>query len=149
MRIEPEQVKAVCQKIRDWGYDIEQIQEDLVAEFDVHEQKLDDPRQNRMPGFRRSDPGTSKKGAFDAYPRSGSQRWKALMAVRSTYPRGATYEEVVKATGINGVWKRLSELKQGGWITARGQRRVSTGSEADIYYLTVKGSDALEKRGLK
>lgn len=51
---------------------------------------------------------------------------------------GVTYEDVVNLTKNKGAWKRLSELKQGGWIVAVGTREVSTGSQASIYFPTLK-----------
>jgi len=95
--------------------------------------------ENQLPGFRGTDPDTSRKGAFDAYPRTGSDRLCALDVVWvCREDGGATYEDVVQATGNKGAWKRLSELKQGGWIIAEGARKVSSGSQASIYYPTMK-----------
>lgn len=139
MKIPREHVEAIYYKLDEWGNRIDDDLEDLVAEFDTREG--DDPGRNRLPGFRGGDPSTSRKAALDAYPRSGSNRFAALRAVWSLRQHGATYEDVGGVTGINGVWKRLSELKQGGWIESRGTRKVSTGSEADIYYPTQKTKD--------
>jgi hypothetical protein len=142
MRIEQDQVDAVWQMLRDWGCLTEEGADyrtlhDLRDEFDV---ELEDPSKNGPGGFRHSDPNTSRKAAFDVLPRTGSQRLRALQAVAVASPGGYTYEEVEQATGISGVWKRLSELKQGGWIRVIGQRKIeSTGSEGDIYALTEKG----------
>jgi hypothetical protein len=143
MRVEPDQVRAVLKLLRDWGVKINpNIDDDVVAEFDV---KREDPGQERLGGFRRSDPDTSKKAAFDVVPRAGSQRRKALEALLDH--DGLTYAGVEAITGINGVWKRLSELKQGGWIEVRGTRRIlETGSEGDVYYPTVKAISWRKKR---
>jgi hypothetical protein len=98
-----------------------------------------DPSRNHLPGFRSTDPDTSRQGAFDAYPRTGTQRSRALDVVWDNHLiGGATYEDVERKTGIRGVWKRLSELKQGGWVRTQGTRKVSTGSQADVYYPTMK-----------
>lgn len=95
------------------------------------------PARNRRGGSRNSDPDTSKRGGVDVYPRSGSQRWMALMAIAVAGDRGATYGDVEDATKIRGVWKRISELKQGGWIETSGTRVIEeTGSEGDVYILT-------------
>ena len=142
MRIEPEQVEAVWATLRGWRClnttgDDERTLADLKDEFDV---ELPDPQQNSPGGARSSDPSTSHKAALDALPRTGSQRFRALQAIAAASPAGYTYEEVQQATGIEGVWKRLSELKQGGWIRVIGQRKIqSTGSDGDIYALTEKG----------
>lgn len=105
------------------------------------------PDRNAVGGARGGDPDTSKKAAFDIYPRSGSYRHRALLAVARAGARGATYDEVADATGIEGVWKRLSELKQGGWLTTSGHRKVgSTGSDADVYVLTPKAESWLLRK---
>lgn len=106
--------------------------------------KLERPDQDSLGGFRKGDPGTSAKGAVDAYPRSGSQRWKALLGVASRGSEGATYEVVAMITGVQGIWKRLSELKDGGWIEVIGQEEVSTGSDADKYRITERGRRFIE-----
>jgi hypothetical protein len=99
---------------------------------------MSDPGQNLLPGWHRDDPDTSKLGAFDAYPRSGTHRLLALDVVWGHRFDGVTYEDVERITGVRGIWKRLSELKQGGWIIPKGTRKVSTKSQADIYYPTMK-----------
>jgi hypothetical protein len=136
MRIEPEQVKALVAKLDDWGVSVSgTMEQDLVDEFDV---KRERPDENKRGGFRRTDPKTSKKAAFEATPRTGSQRRAALEAILARQPHGSTYEDVVRDTGNKGAWKRISELKQGGWIHPMGVRKVSTGSLADVYYPTYK-----------
>lgn len=137
MRVEPEHVEAVWQKLYDWGCltDVGRMAltlEDLKQEFDI---VLPDPQKNELPGFRKGDPDTSRRGALDAFPRTGTQRAAALMAI--AHSRGLTYYEVQQATGISGIWKRISELKEGGWIEVIGQRFIpETGSEADVYRIT-------------
>lgn len=98
-------------------------------------------------GFRGSDPDTSRKGALDVYPRSASYRHQALIAIAKSGDRGMTYEEVEEKTGINSVWKRLSELRDGGWIYEAGERVVkSTGSQATIWKMTQKAERHIETK---
>jgi len=134
VRIEPGQVEAVCALLRQWGVEISDKDiENAVGEFDTGS---GDPAKNHLPGFRRTDPTTSRKAALDVYPRTGNQRGRALVAIIKS-PSGATYAEVQAETSVNGIWKRISELKQNGWIEARGRRVVpETGSEADVYFPT-------------
>lgn len=88
---------------------------------------------------RADDPSTSQRAALDALPRVGSQRRAAYEAIRAAGDRGMTYDEVEEATGISGVWKRISELKQGGWVTVAGERLIpATGSHGDVYVATSK-----------
>jgi hypothetical protein len=99
------------------------------------------------PQARSSDPATSHQAALDAWPRAKSQRSKALAAIIFARTIGMTYAEVEIATGINGVWKRLSELKQGGWIKTTGHTRLvpATGSQADVYVATNKATARFSK----
>lgn len=93
---------------------------------------------NQLPGFRGSDPKTSRQAAIDKYPTSGSDRAKALDVIWENRENGTTADDVEKATGINGIWKRVSELKKHGFIYAEGTRKVSSGSQASVYYPTLK-----------
>lgn len=98
-------------------------------------------------GFRGSDPDTSRKGAIDAYPRTASQRWKALIEIAKSGDQGLTYAEVELKTDVNDVWKRLSELKQAGWIEESGERVVKgTGSLATIWKITPKAERYIEQK---
>lgn len=95
-------------------------------------------------GFRADDPDTSRQGAFDAMPRTGTQRLHALHAVARAGSGGMTWAEVEIASRVNNAWKRLSELKQGGWIEVVGERVVQhTGSMASVYVLAPKARIAL------
>lgn len=110
-------------------------------EFDYWPDEADDDRSAPSPGFRRTDPDTSRQAALDAYPRASTHRRYALNAIIRSGATGMTYYDVEKDTGINGVWKRLSELKQGGFIKHDGDRvRVvpKTGSNAEVYVATKK-----------
>jgi hypothetical protein len=138
MRIEKKQIEAVVKTLRKWGHEISDDDwMNLEAEFDTIIK--DRPDTNALPGYRGSDPSTSRRGAFDAYPRSGSKRAKVLAAIIRSGDHGATYDDVLQMTNIEGCWKRISELKQGGWVDVVGQRKVSwTGSDADVYRATTK-----------
>jgi hypothetical protein len=109
-------------------------------EFDYWPEEAEE---DRAPGYRGSDPETSRQGAFDAWPRVGTQRSDALNAIIRAGRRGLCYAEVEQQTGINGVWKRISELKQGHWIVPCGLTRdvPETGSRAEVYIATTKAID--------
>lgn len=93
-----------------------------------------------MPGFRKSDPSTSQKAALEALPRAKSQRRKVLSVIVESGDQGATYADVEENTGINGCWKRISELRQGGWVSDSGNERFNghTGSYATVWVATQK-----------
>lgn len=108
---------------------------------------LEESIKDEIGGFRSSDPDTSRKGALDVYPRSGSQRWKALIAIAKSGDHGLTYAEIELKTDVNDVWKRLSELRDGGWIKESGERVVKgTGSMATIWKITPRAERHLETK---
>lgn len=89
----------------------------------------------RAVGARTTDPSTSKLAALRQMPRSGSQRAVILNAIRQAGHRGMTQHEVALACPqIGGVWKRISELKQGGHVIECGSRRDPlTQTENTVY----------------
>ena len=98
-------------------------------------------------GFRADDPDTSRQGAIDAYPRTGTQRAKILAAIEGAGEHGLTWGEVEKATGIASCWKRISELVEGGWVKALDdETRVieQTGSKGQVYVATGKARERRE-----
>lgn len=128
------------------------ILDELGFEYQVLKARVDTvteslaPDANHIGGFREGDPDTSRKGALDAYPRSGSQRWRALLTIHAA-PDGLNYAEVESRTGIKGIWKRISELKDGGWVVARGERFIpESQSMGDVYYTTEKAEKYIKDR---
>ena len=94
-----------------------------------------DPQENRLAGFRSTDPKTSRSGAIANYPRSGSQRWECLLTIARAGATGMTAHEVEQETQINGVWKRVSELHADGWIADTGRTRMTRGGAQGIVYV--------------
>jgi hypothetical protein len=98
------------------------------------------------PKARASDPSTSRQASFDAYPKVGSRRWTCLQTIARAGQRGMTQSEVIATTNIQGAWKRLSELDEGGWIQPDGvERKGSAGSMQRVYVITEKGQEAIRK----
>lgn len=97
------------------------------------------PDENAPGGSRPSDPDTSRRAAWVHYPKSGSQRHRALLAIARAGAKGATASEVGGTTGIPGVWKRVSELKRGGWVIVDGGRYAENGHYAEVYKISAKG----------
>lgn len=85
----------------------------------------------RAVGARTSDPDTSKLAALQHEPRKGTQRARVLAEIR-VCKGGLTARQVTQLTGIEGAWKRVSELKQGGHVVIVGQR-LDLGNMADVY----------------
>lgn len=118
--------------------------DEVIKEWEQGKDKIQDPT---IGGFRGSDPDTSRKGAIDVYPRSGSYRYKALIEIAKSGDQGLTYHQVEEKTGLKSVWKRLSELRDGGWIYEAGERLVqTTGSMATIWKITPKAERHIETK---
>lgn len=101
-----------------------------------------------------SDPATSQ--AADARLREregkaneirrGTHRHRALECFATRGP--LIPEDVLYITGIDGVWKRVSDLKENKFIEKTGATRISRkGREADVYAITDAGMEAYAKLG--
>ena len=78
--------------------------------------------------------------------RKGSHRHLALLAFSRHWKSDATADEIQAATGIDGIWKRVSDLKNLGFIEATGQRREArSGRMQEVYAITPAGLEALER----
>lgn len=98
-------------------------------------------------GFRNGDPDTSRKGAVDAYPRSGKHRHTILIAIAKAGDQGMTYEEVEEKTEIKNAHKRISELSQGDWVRSAGERvATKTGSMSNIWVITERAERWIETK---
>lgn len=99
-----------------------------------------------QPGARGTDPSTSKRAATLAHPRVGTHRFRVLEVLALHADRGGlTSEEIGLMTGINGVWKRCSELHDGGFAYTEGERKTLSGDDARIYHISSKGRLALSR----
>lgn len=74
--------------------------------------------------------------------RRGTHRHRALECFERLGPLIA--EDVKLQTGVDGIWKRVSDLKNMNLIAPTGHTRLSReGREADIYEITESGREAL------
>lgn len=94
---------------------------------------------------RRTDPGTSAKGAEAVRLRAGTQRAR-LLAVYPDDGTGLTSHEAGERSGLAAIpgccyWHRVSDLVAGGWLEPTGEERVSaaTGSPQAVHRLTDRG----------
>lgn len=112
---------------------------------------LPDPTENRMGGFRQGSE-TSQQAAVDNFPRSGSQRFRVLMAIAAS-SKGATYAELAVLTGLGGgasgsAGKRVSELRRDGWVKSSGETRdTPLGSPSQVMIMTKAGRQELIRLG--
>lgn len=146
-----EDIHQVLNELRDCGVDFsDEIADAVVAELETASVPLEhDPTANAQGGARGSDPGTSKKAARDIYPRSGSQRHKALMAVASKGDTGAIADDVSEITGIEwrSITPRLGELKKHGWVEPRGDTREGRmGAQQEVIVITEKAQKWILKK---
>jgi hypothetical protein len=102
---------------------------------------------NAPPAARVTDPATSHSPAAMAYPKSGQNRWKCLMEIAIAGERGLIQDEVIKRSGVNGAWKRISELVAGGWVAPHGTRKGKSGTEQRVYVVTPQGVEAIKADG--
>lgn len=73
--------------------------------------------------------------------RPGTHRHRALNAF---VPHPSTADEVQVDTGIEGIWKRVSDLKNMGFIAPTGHtRRSRSGREQEVLEITQAGREAL------
>jgi hypothetical protein len=99
------------------------------------------PRVDDLPMFaiaRDSDPVSSHRGADHIASKAKTQR-ATLLAVYRAYPEGLTDEEASSLAGIEGGWKRCSELRNLGLIAVSGKRQASSGVEVRVCSLTEVG----------
>lgn len=91
-------------------------------------------------GARTSDPDTSKRAAKRHVGKSGTQRHSIYMAIENAGERGMTSDEAVRATGIEGGWKRISELHDWGFIAVAGERTaLRSDNMVQVYVSTIAG----------
>lgn len=106
------------------------------------------PDKDAPGGARRTDPGTSQLAAQRVAPRTGSARAVALHELDLMGAVGATGRELVGLTGIDGIWKRVSELHREGFIEPRGDTRTdpTTKEEGKVFVLTDAGREFCQSR---
>lgn len=110
---------------------------------------LSDPKANELTKVRADGPDTSNNAKLDAYPRSGTRKWRALRAFyRQAQPPyvhrriGLTDYELSEVLSIlrGSASKVRGHLAEGGWVNDSGHRRnTDTGSPAIVWVLTAEG----------
>lgn len=94
---------------------------------------------------RATDPQTSRDAARAlGVGRAGSHRHTVMLLILGAEPYGLTSRELTVRVNFD-AWKRLSELKDRGFVRASGQRRATDrGSEADVYVATERARAAYD-----
>lgn len=96
-------------------------------------------REYRPPTARRTDPDTSRAAAALAEPRAGTNRAKALAALRSAGQGGLTDFELADATGVaqTSIGVRRKELRDAGYVTDSGRRRPAPSGTPAIVWIAL------------
>lgn len=95
------------------------------------------------PFARDNDPVTSH-AAVPKRDRLRLHRSRALAAFRWAGSMGLTADQCEQITGINGVWRRVSELLALGLLEDAGRtRRTRHGKQARVLVITPRGESAL------
>jgi hypothetical protein len=142
LRVEPEQVEAVCLTLRQWGVSVSDDDiANLVGEFDVGLNDLS------VGQHRHSDPKTSKRAASLDIGGRKSKRRQIFMEIGRAGSRGMTAADLEQITGIEyrTLTPRIGELKRGGFVIASGERMGDRGAMQDVLYLTASGRTLFEK----
>ena len=140
---DPSQTDRITQAIEETLDDLEIDYRSVNSEVSIGY----DPHENRLGGFHRDDPETSRQAALDNYPRSGTQRESCLHYVVFAGSRGATFEEIQNELEMFSAAKRLTELSQGRWVADSDRRRkTSRGSDAVVYIATDRARRYVEDR---
>lgn len=103
---------------------------------------LVDPDQTHIGMFQTGAPSTSRRGAIDAYPKSGTHRRTILDAVASAGERGLTDEEICAAVamGYSHTGPRRRELVDLGLVYDTGRTRTAaTGSAQTVWRYDERG----------
>ena len=94
-----------------------------------------------LPLFRWTDPETSREAAKKVQPRRGSQAMQILALYAN---RDLTDEKAVELSGLNGGWKRCSDLRRLGLIAFAGYYgKTESGCNAMVCSITMAGMEAL------
>lgn len=94
-------------------------------------------QENAVGPYRKDGGATQRQAAYDNYPRSGSQRYRVLMALMGT-GNGMTRDELARSLELpdSSVDARVWELKRGGWIAESGlTRETAQGSQANLLFI--------------
>jgi hypothetical protein len=93
---------------------------------------------------------TSRAALYATMPRTGTQRWEALLYIRDQGERGATHEEIRLRFdwSYSASTTRPQELEMGEWIEDSGRRRRTTrGQDAIVWVLSAEGRRKLTALG--
>lgn len=122
--------------------------ESLLESF-YHEQRppLSDPSVDSDGLVRSDSPQTSRDGAADVFPRSGTKRLAVLQALSRSGVEGATDDELCEmlSSSYSSVGPRRRELVAGGWVEDSGRTRLgSSGSHQTVWVLTERAEREID-----
>jgi len=112
----------------------------------LFDRPLPDPARDMAGALHRGAGDTERAAAELVAPRSGSWRWRVLLAVARSGASGLTDWELHSELGglLYTVAPRRHELARDGWIEDSGKRRrTPSGTEAVVWVMTGMGWEAL------
>jgi hypothetical protein len=116
----------------------------LAANYRLKAQALTSLRDtavsNRRGKARRTAPETSKRAASKVEPRSGTQRFRVLEAIRRAKGNGLTDDEIEQLTGLahQTASARRNELAEGGFIVETTKRRKTRNDKLAIVWVATE-----------
>jgi hypothetical protein len=124
------------------------MSQDRLFESKVDELKpwqrsnLPDPSENRPGPVHRNAHDTERTASGLVFPRTGTLRLSALIALDRAGEAGLTHGELAEDTGHRhySIAPRVTELVSMGWVVDSGRRRpTDTGSPAIVWVLSERG----------
>jgi hypothetical protein len=103
---------------------------------------LPDPSVNRPAPVHRNAHDTERTASGLVFPRTGTLRLSALIALDRAGEDGLTHGELAEQTGHRhySIAPRVTELVRDGWVVDSGRRRpTDTGSPAIVWVLSARG----------
>lgn len=114
--------------------------------------QLPDPKQNTVGRAHAAAGDVERRNAQIAAPRTGSIRFKALLAIHEADPGGLTNFEVATLIGapLYSCAPRVTELAHGGWVRDSGDRRATPlNGEAIVWRITEIGRRLIDEHQRK
>ena len=134
--------------------DIEDVLDKHGVQYRVEEVKYADPSANGSAPFVK-DSATSKKAAKLVFPRTGTQRYRVLMAIADSGDRGMTRDEIWKLMQAShkkmaegALDARVWELgpKNLGYVEPNGKLRATpSGASAEVLVVSAAGKAAIRQ----
>jgi hypothetical protein len=143
VKISKQQIEAVIDKLVEQQPELsDQLEESTIQDLVDAFGPEGNPKGNAVGPYSRESE-TSRLAALRVYPKSGSQRWKVLIAIARAGERGMTRDELGEYLRLpdSSVDGRVWELKQGNWIDESDQKRKTRYGSLAAALVLVPGAE--------